>query len=146
MLTPQTLNEIGNAMYGQAWRKHLARVLNVSYPRVSQFAAGSKIPSSTAEKIINLFNDWKQEHKDGVPVAIKTISTSLSFSDPESQLSDQEILSRINKRFHIMNRMIDGIVEGKIRSLIISGAPGIGKTYNLEQRIKQQHCKKSPRI
>ncbi len=139
MLTPQALNEIGNTMFGQQWRKELASALNLSYARVSQFAIGSKIPPSTAEKIIQLFNSWKEKGGCNTSVDIKTISTSLTIKDPEAALSDEEILSRINKRFGVMDRIIDGMLQGKIRSLIVSGAPGIGKTYNLERRIREEH-------
>lgn len=52
-------------------------------------------------------------------------------------MSDDEIRNRIRKRFDVMNKMGKGIIAGVIRSLIISGAPGIGKTFGLEQQLKK---------
>lgn len=48
----------------------------------------------------------------------------------------EEMKTRIAKRFHVMGKMATGLVKGTIRSLIISGAPGIGKTYTLEKKLK----------
>lgn len=47
-----------------------------------------------------------------------------------------EMRSRIAKRFDVMDKMTIGLVKGTIRSLIISGAPGIGKTFSLEKKLK----------
>lgn len=53
--------------------------------------------------------------------------------------SVEEMKQRINKRFTVMNMMTKGIIAGNIRSLIISGAAGIGKTYSLDKALKQAH-------
>lgn len=52
-------------------------------------------------------------------------------------LSDTEVKEKIRKRFEVMEKMGKGIIAGVIRSLIISGAPGIGKTYSLEKMLKR---------
>lgn len=57
----------------------------------------------------------------------------------ESVESPEEMKQRINKRFKVMNMMTNGIIDGKIRSLIISGAAGIGKTYSLDKALKTAH-------
>lgn len=51
----------------------------------------------------------------------------------------EEMKQRINKRFTVMNMMTKGIISGNIRSLIISGAAGIGKTYSLDKALKTAH-------
>lgn len=53
--------------------------------------------------------------------------------------SAEEMKQRINKRFTVMNMMTKGIISGNIRSLIISGAAGIGKTYSLDKALKTAH-------
>ncbi|ABX11074.1 hypothetical protein EpJS98_gp090 [Escherichia phage JS98] len=53
--------------------------------------------------------------------------------------SAEEMKHRINKRFKVMNMMTNGIIDGKIRSLIISGAAGIGKTYSLDKALQNAH-------
>ena len=53
--------------------------------------------------------------------------------------SIEDMRTRINKRFTVMNMMTKGIIGGNIRSLIISGAAGIGKTYGLDKMLKEAH-------
>lgn len=50
-------------------------------------------------------------------------------------MTDDEILAKITKRFNTMDLLGNGMVAGNIRSLMISGAPGIGKTYSLEKKL-----------
>ncbi|APD20480.1 hypothetical protein KNT59_gp124 [Klebsiella phage KPV15] len=46
---------------------------------------------------------------------------------------------RIKKRFNVMGLMTNGLIHGNIRSLIISGAAGIGKTYSLDKALQHAH-------
>lgn len=49
----------------------------------------------------------------------------------------QAMRDRIQKRFNVMDLMTTGIINGNIRSLIISGAAGIGKTYSLDKALQK---------
>lgn len=49
----------------------------------------------------------------------------------------EEMKVRIRKRFNVMEMMTKGIINGNIRSLIISGAAGIGKTYSLDKSLQK---------
>lgn len=51
----------------------------------------------------------------------------------------EEMVARIKKRFATMDLISDGIISGSIRSLIISGAAGIGKTYTLDKKLQKAH-------
>lgn len=61
----------------------------------------------------------------------------LQSSPVEIAETEEEMKSRIEKRFKVMNMMTSGIINGNIRSLIVSGAAGIGKTYSLEKALKK---------
>lgn len=43
----------------------------------------------------------------------------------------------IRQRFEVMGMLADGVADKNIRSLIIAGAPGVGKTFELEKKLKQ---------
>lgn len=45
--------------------------------------------------------------------------------------------ANIKKRFSIFDRLIEFVIKGAVRSLIVSGAAGIGKSYNLETRLNK---------
>lgn len=44
---------------------------------------------------------------------------------------------QIRHRFKTMNILGKGVVDGNIRSLIVAGGPGIGKTYELEEQLRR---------
>lgn len=48
----------------------------------------------------------------------------------------QQIDERIRKRFAVLEKVADGVADGHIRSAIISGATGCGKSYTLETRLR----------
>lgn len=50
--------------------------------------------------------------------------------------TDAQALARINLRFNAYERHAHRIVAGKQRSLIVSGPPGLGKSYTLEAALK----------
>ncbi|QOI66575.1 thioredoxin [Erwinia phage FBB1] len=53
--------------------------------------------------------------------------------------SVDEIKEEIRKRFNVMGLMTKGIIGGNVRSLIISGAAGIGKTYSLDKALQKSN-------
>lgn len=65
---------------------------------------------------------------------------SFSYHQPEpvtpSKLeTDDEIIERIGERFDVLNTLIDGVIEGDITSLIISGPAGVGKSHSVETKL-----------
>lgn len=51
--------------------------------------------------------------------------------------TEEQIADRIAKRFSIMNRMVDGVINGFVPSMIVFGAPGIGKTWDIDKALKR---------
>jgi len=47
--------------------------------------------------------------------------------------SDSQILADLKERFDILTLLTKGAVAKNIRAMVVTGAPGIGKTYNVEQ-------------
>lgn len=56
---------------------------------------------------------------------------------PRAPETDEEILNRIQGQFTIIREMAQSVTEGSIRSLVISGPPGLGKSYGVEQVVKK---------
>jgi hypothetical protein len=50
--------------------------------------------------------------------------------------SDKEILSELQERFHILSVLTKGAVHKNVRAVTITGAPGVGKTYTVEQILE----------
>jgi hypothetical protein len=65
------------------------------------------------------------------------VMTDPDEKDIEPDRTDAEIETEINARFASLDLMTYGIVDGSFRSLIVSGNPGIGKTYSLESILEE---------
>ena len=46
--------------------------------------------------------------------------------------SDDEILTRLRERFSVLTDMTRAVRQGNIRAMIVSGPPGVGKSYGVE--------------
>jgi DNA replication protein DnaC len=57
---------------------------------------------------------------------------SFSEEDQNEEKSDAEIAFEIRGRFSALSRFAHAMVDQKVRAMIVSGNPGIGKTHTLE--------------
>ena len=56
-----------------------------------------------------------------------------------AQESDEEVIARIRQRFEILDEMTTAATAGDIRAMIVSGPPGVGKSFGVE-RIVEKAC------
>ena len=63
-------------------------------------------------------------HAPAVPVA--------SFVAAETE---EAAMGRIRERFEILTEMTRAAIDGSIRAMIVSGPPGVGKSFGVEQEI-----------
>jgi hypothetical protein len=58
---------------------------------------------------------------------------------PEAEVkeTDEEVMDRIEKRFKILDTMTIAAISGDIRSLIVSGPPGVGKSFGVERELER---------
>jgi hypothetical protein len=50
--------------------------------------------------------------------------------------TDEMIDKRIRERFDVMNELADACIQGEARALIVSGAPGHGKSYTITKALE----------
>ena len=65
--------------------------------------------------------------KDKAPKGTKTSET------------DEEAIERIGNRFAILDEMAEAVATSKVRAMIVSGPPGIGKSYGVEKALEKQN-------
>ena len=55
----------------------------------------------------------------------------------ETEESDEEAIGRIEGKFNILNEMAEAVATRKVRAMIVSGPPGIGKSYGVETTLER---------
>jgi len=59
---------------------------------------------------------------------------SLEQETPQqSKETDAEIIERLRERFDILDDMTRAVKKGAVRAMIVSGAPGVGKSFGVEK-------------
>jgi len=51
--------------------------------------------------------------------------------------SDEERLGEIRERFEILNEMTQASIDGVVRGMIVTGPPGVGKSYGVEKVVEK---------
>ena len=54
-----------------------------------------------------------------------------------SNETDKEIDKKLKNRFNILEMMAKAAIEGDIKSLIVSGPAGLGKSYTVEEALEE---------
>lgn len=114
---------------------------------VKPYRAGSKggyvivdgrsvVPSKPSLRIKVSENEFTLEDEMGEPVVLDETKTDVAPLIELVQETDEEAMARIRKSFAVLNQMTDAVAEGIVRGLIVSGPPGIGKSFGVEQVIE----------
>jgi hypothetical protein len=61
----------------------------------------------------------------------------IAVVEPVQDETDEQIMERIANRFSILDDMTKAAVAGDIRALIVSGPPGVGKSYGVERELEK---------
>jgi hypothetical protein len=51
--------------------------------------------------------------------------------------SDDEVMNRIEQKFEILQQMTRAIISGDVRAMIVTGPPGVGKSYGVEYELEK---------
>jgi len=54
-----------------------------------------------------------------------------------AQESDEEIVERLRERFQILTDMTRAVRKGDVRAMIVSGPPGVGKSFGVEEVLQK---------
>lgn len=65
-----------------------------------------------------------------------TSSPTIDFT-PINPETDQEAMDRIATRFQILDEMSSACIDGKIRAMIVSGPPGVGKSFGVQAQLEK---------
>ena len=119
-------------------------VQNTEFTLVSGFQTGAKggyvtvknngtFPNCPDTIRIKVDNISDIEYTTGM-----TQTNTVKFEKPQAPVeTDDEAMARIRERFEILHEMTKATVSGDIRAMIVSGPPGVGKSFGVEQEIEK---------
>ena len=121
-------------------------VANVSFALVKGFQTGAKGNFVTVKS-----DGYFGPEFDEVRVKVDSIEdiefaagAPVMATDPAPELqvevvheTDEQAIERIRTRFQILDEMTKAATTGDIRAMIVSGPPGVGKSYGVEKIVEQ---------
>jgi len=119
-------------------------VNNIAFTLVKGFQTGAKggfvtvkndnhFPGFADEIRISVNGIQDFEYINGDAMQDNTVH----FEKPSTVETDDEAMDRIRERFDILHEMTKATVTGDIRAMIVSGPPGVGKSYGVETEIEK---------
>jgi hypothetical protein len=120
-------------------------IVNTEFELVSGFQTGSKGGYVTVKNNgtfakcpdtirIRVDNISDIEYTSGTILKDNTIPFEAAQAAVET---DEDAMTRIRERFEILTEMTKAAVSGDVRAMIVSGPPGVGKSYGVEQEIEK---------
>jgi len=118
-------------------------VVNKQFKLVKGFQTGKKgsyvtvkneghFPVAIDEIKIKVNHISNIEFLEGEPV-IET--TTVAVSKPAE--TDAQAMDRIATRFQILDEMAAACINGNVRAMIVSGPPGVGKSFGVERQLEK---------
>ena len=68
---------------------------------------------------------------------IQVVDAVSEVSDPIAIETDAEVISRLRDRFNILDDMAHAACTGVVRGLIVTGPPGVGKSFGVERILAE---------
>jgi hypothetical protein len=112
-----------------------APIVNMSFPLVKDYQEGAKGGYVTVDGTalgrdrIRITVDPDQYEIDG------QVTAPIVAAKVEE--SDEAVMERIGERFDIMDSMTQAVVDGVVRSMIVVGPPGVGKSFNVVKKLEE---------
>ena len=67
----------------------------------------------------------------------KDMETQIIEQTPEKVETDEQVIERLRERFEILDEMTQGSIDGIVRGMVVTGPPGVGKSYGVEKVIEK---------
>ena len=120
------------------YRGHNIR--NVAFDLIKGFQTGARGSYITVKNNGNFpkFGDVIRVNVDSIEDIVYTSgmpTENTTVPEPCATETDEQAMDRIRERFDILHEMTKATVSGDIRAMIVSGPPGVGKSFGVEQEI-----------
>ena len=100
-----------------------------NYVTVKNNGAFPRFPDTIRVAVDNISDI---EFLSGETVSDNTVAPKIAV---QVQETDEQAITRIRERFTILDEMTKAATTGDIRAMIVSGPPGVGKSFGVEKII-----------
>ena len=69
--------------------------------------------------------------------AVGTTVPATATKKQKVEETDEQVMDRIGERFSILNEMTEAAINGDVRAMIVTGPPGVGKSYGVETTLER---------
>lgn len=121
----QSVKVISGAYRGKTIKNKVFPMLKAVTPG----AKGNFVTVDASKQFGKKFNKIRvqvdeYEYVEGAPVV-------------EKQETDEQVIARIQERFEILDEMTRATVNGDVRAMIVTGPPGVGKSFGVERELEK---------
>jgi len=121
----------------------VVEVRNEVFDLIKGFKAGAKggyvvvdgseiVPSKPSLRVKVEEDDFILEDENGGNVELDESKTGVAPKVNLPPETDEAAMARIRKSFAVLEKMSDAVADGIVRGLIVSGPPGVGKSFGVE--------------
>jgi hypothetical protein len=75
--------------------------------------------------------------RKGRKTKAESILEVVETPEVETTETDEEIVERLRERFDILNDMTQMSIDGVVRGMVVTGPPGVGKSFGVEQVLEK---------
>ena len=117
-------------------------VHNEVFELVKDFTAGAKGGFVTVDSKGFFGSEYgitrvKVDSIEDIEIMGADVTAPAVTAEPTVEATDEEVMARIRNRFEILDEMTKAAVAGDVRAMIVSGPPGVGKSYGVEKIVEQ---------
>lgn len=126
------------------WGGHAAKVMGCSQPHISNIKTGK---TALQPYLVQPLFAHARKHGetiarvhamggDGATLTEETLETDETETEPEREITDEEIAVEQKEIADKATRMISLVLKGRLPSLVISGQSGTGKSHHVSAAMK----------
>lgn len=107
-------------------------ITNTVFPMLRPVVQGTKGNFVTVDASSKLGKEYKK-----IRVMVDDYEYVGEDVAPVEKETDEQIISRIEERFEILDEMTRATVNGDVRAMIVTGPPGVGKSFGVERELEK---------
>ena len=87
---------------------------------------------------------FKTQSRKGRKTKATSIIEVVDTPEVESTETDDQIVERLRERFEILDDMTQMSIDGVVRGMVVTGPPGVGKSFGVEKVLEKNTCVVDP--